>query len=285
VISSAVSLLQYHAPSKNLILKELHFLRKNFCKKKNYKKNQKFNNDFFTKSFKISNVSYFYPKYKKNVLNNISIDLKPNSSIAIIGETGAGKSTLIDIILGLLDPSEGKILIDGVPLKKNLHQWQSILGFIPQDIYLDDDTIKNNIIFSASENEIDEEHLKKILKLTLLDKFINSLPLKINTEIGNRGVRLSGGQIQRIGIARCLYRRPKVIIMDEATSSLDYKSEKLIINSINQIKQNTTFITIAHRLSTIKSCDIIYLLEKGKIVDKGNYIQLKKRHKEFFLNK
>jgi ABC-type multidrug transport system fused ATPase/permease subunit len=284
VISSALSLIQYHAPSKDLLLKELIFLKKNFYKKNNYNDKLKSNNTFFTKSLKISNVSYFYPRNKTNVLNNINIDLKPNTSIAIIGETGAGKSTLVDLILGLLEPSKGKILIDGVSIKKNLQKWQNILGFIPQDIYLDDDTIKNNIVFSANKNEIDEQHLKKILKLTLLDNFVNSLPLKMDTEIGHRGVRISGGQIQRIGIARCLYRRPRVIVMDEATSSLDYQSERLIIDSINNIKQNTTFITIAHRLSTIRKCDIIYFLREGRIIDQGSYNQLKKRHRKFFLN-
>jgi ATP-binding cassette subfamily C protein len=160
----------------------------------------------------------------------------------------------------------------------------NILGFIPQDIYLDDDTIKKNIVFSDNKTDIDEIFLKQVLKLTLLDKFVNSLPKKIDTEIGNRGVRLSGGQIQRLGIARCLYRRPRVIVMDEATSSLDYQSERLIIDSINNIKQNTTFITIAHRLSTIRKCDIIYFLREGRIVDQGSYNQLKKRHRKFFLN-
>jgi len=169
-------------------------------------------------------------------------------------------------------------------LKKKIRSWQSIIGYIPQDIYLGDESIEKNISFEQDENKIDSKHLKKIIKLCLLDKLINSLPKKEKTNIGNRGVRLSGGQIQRIGIARCLYRNPEVIIMDEATSSLDYKSEKEIIKSINNFKKGRTFITIAHRLSTIKNSDKIYILKDGKIVDSGKYNYLKKRHKDFFLN-
>ena len=283
VISSAISLIQYHLPSKNILIQEFRFVKQKIFKRIEYKY-EKQSENIFNKSLKLSNVSFCYPGIKKNVLENISFDLKPNTSIAIIGESGAGKSTLIDIILGLIQPSKGKILIDEMPIKKKLRLWQNILGFIPQDIYLDDDTIKKNIIFSDNEAEVDEIYLKQILKLTLLDNFVNSLPNKIDTEIGNRGVRLSGGQIQRLGIARCLYRRPRVIIMDEATSSLDYKSERLIVDSINNIKKNKTFITIAHRLSTVKHCDVIYFLKEGKIIDSGSYNNLKKRHKNFFLN-
>lgn len=283
VISSALSLIQFNSASKNILIQEFKFIKQKIFEKKVYKLDGQSEN-IFNRSLKLSNISFFYPGTKKNILKNISFDLKPNTSIAIIGETGAGKSTLIDIILGLLQPSGGKILIDGIPMKKKIVAWQNILGFIPQDIYLDDDTIKKNIIFSDNETDIDEIYLKQVLKLTLLDNFVNSLPKKIDTEIGNRGIRLSGGQIQRLGIARCLYRRPRVIVMDEATSSLDYKSERLIIDSINNIKHNTTFITIAHRLSTIRKCDIIYFLREGRIIDQGSYNQLKKRHRKFFLN-
>jgi ATP-binding cassette subfamily C protein len=284
VISSALSSVKYHAPSKDLLIKEISFLKKNLPNKKSFLNKSKINLNFLNKLFEIKEVSYFYPNTKKMVLNNINLNIKPNTSVAVIGESGAGKSTLIDIILGLLEPSKGKILVDGKSLTKVVREWQSILGFIPQDIYLDDDTIKKNITFTHIEEKIDYQHLDKVLEITLLKNFINSLPDKLETQIGNRGIRLSGGQIQRIGIARCLYQKPKIIIMDEATSSLDYESERQIIKAINNIKHNTTFITIAHRLSTIKKSDVIYFLKEGRIIDRGSYSQLKKRHRKFFLN-
>ncbi len=281
-MSTALSLVKYHSVSHKLLLKE--FKKFNKPKYKNIAIKNNFTGDVFKKRLFLDNLSYSYPLTNKKVLKNISINLEPNTSIAIIGPTGSGKSTLIDLILGLLEPTKGKILIDNTSIKKKIRSWQSIIGYIPQDIYLGDESIEKNISFEQDENKIDSKHLKKIIKLCLLDKLINSLPKKEKTNIGNRGVRLSGGQIQRIGIARCLYRNPEVIIMDEATSSLDYKSEKEIIKSINNFKKGRTFITIAHRLSTIKNSDKIYILKDGKIVDSGKYNYLKKRHKDFFLN-
>ena len=234
-MSTALSLVKYHSVSHKLLLKEF----KKFSKprnKTNIKKNN-FNTNVFKKRLFLDNLSYSYPLTNKEVLKNISIKIEPNTSIAIIGPTGSGKSTLIDLILGLLEPTKGKILIDNTSIKKKIMPWQSIIGYIPQDIYLEDDSIEKNISFEQDENKIDSKQLKKIIKLCLLDKLIYSLPKKEKTNIGNRGIRLSGGQIQRIGIARCLYRDPEVIIMDEATSSLDYKSEKEIIKSINNFKK------------------------------------------------
>lgn len=282
-MSSALSLVKYHSVSYKLLLKEFSKFKKE-GNQNNLKENNFNNKEVFKKEIVLNNLGYTYPSTNKAVLKNINIKIKPNTSIAIIGPSGSGKSTLIDLILGLLEPTNGKILIDNVSMKKKIKSWQSIIGYIPQDIYLEDDSIEKNISFEQDKNKIDSKHLKTIIKLCLLDNLIERLPKKEKTRIGNRGIRLSGGEIQRIGIARCLFRNPKVIIMDEATSSLDYQSEQEIIKSINNFKKNRTLITIAHRLSTIRNSDLIYILKEGKIVDSGKYNYLKKKHKDFFLN-
>lgn len=282
-MSSALSLVKYHSVSYKLLLKEFSKFKKE-GNQNNLNENNVNNKEVFKKEIVLNNLGYTYPSTNKAVLKNINIKIKPNTSIAIIGPSGSGKSTLIDLILGLLEPTNGKILIDNVSMKKKIKSWQSIIGYIPQDIYLEDDSIEKNISFEQDKNKIDSKHLKTIIKLCLLDNLIERLPKKEKTRIGNRGIRLSGGEIQRIGIARCLFRNPKIIIMDEATSSLDYQSEQEIIKSINNFKKNRTLITIAHRLSTIRNSDLIYILKEGKIVDSGKYNYLKKKHKDFFLN-
>jgi ABC-type multidrug transport system fused ATPase/permease subunit len=281
IISSNFSALKFLTPSKEILVNEFRNKTK-INKNYNVKIKKGIKNFNFKSNILFKDVYFKYPNSKELNLKKININIKKNSFVAFIGESGAGKSTIVDLILGLLKPSSGKILIDGNNIQSILSEWYADIGFIPQDIYLDDDTVKNNITFY--EENINLNNLKKAIKLSQLEKFIDKLPNKYETYIGNRGVRLSGGQIQRIGIARCLYRNPKIIIMDEATSSLDNQAEKKILNAINNLKKGRTLIAIAHRLSTVRRADLIFFVKNGKVVDYGSYKKLKKTQSDFFTN-
>ena len=205
-----------------------------------------------------------------------------NTTIGLVGSTGSGKTTLVDIILGLLDPKKGSLTVDSIKINQDNSQiWQRKLGYVPQSIFLLDDTIKRNIAFSASGNQINDERIIEVAKMANLDEYIATLSERYNTKVGERGIRLSGGQIQRIGIARALYNNPEVLILDEATSSLDGVTENAVMDAIHNLSNKKTIIMIAHRLSTIKECDVIYFLDKGKIVDSGSYNELIKNNQKF----
>ncbi len=225
----------------------------------------------FQKEIKVDNISYSYPGVAIANLSNISFSIPVGKSIGFIGGSGAGKTTLIDIILGLLSPSQGSILVDGKDIALNMRAWQKTIGYIPQDIYLTDDTLRNNIAFGLRKDEINELWVRDALIKVELKEFIDSLPDGLDTMVGEHGVRLSGGQRQRIGIARALYHKPNVLVMDESTSSLDNTTESKVMQSINTLHGEKTIIIIAHRLSTIKYCDYIYKLENGKIIKEGDY--------------
>ena len=187
----------------------------------------------------------------------------------------------MDIILGLFVPDSGSVLIDGKDIQDNLASWQKHLGYIPQFIFLADDTIKNNIAFGIDEADINEDQINVAIALAQLESFITELPQGLDTVVGERGVRLSGGQRQRIGIARALYHDPQVLIMDEATSSLDTHTERGVIKSIEKLKGDRTILVIAHRLSTVKNCDNLYYVKNGKIADQGTYADLLENNKTF----
>lgn len=224
----------------------------------------------------LRNINYSYPVSSKKNINDISLKIPAKSIVGIVGTTGSGKTTIVDIILGLLVPQKGTVEIDETSItKKNLRSWQKTIGYVPQFIYLADDTIENNIAFGVEPKDIDQNSLDRASKIANLHNFINEeLPEKYNTLVGERGLRLSGGQRQRIGIARALYHNPQLLIMDEGTSALDNKTEELVMSSINKLGKEITVILIAHRLSTIKKCDKIFLLENGKIEAEGTYQEL-----------
>jgi ABC-type multidrug transport system fused ATPase/permease subunit len=283
ILSSSVSSLKFLTPSKEILQKELRLNSRIKVP------TIKFDNDIdhsniFKKTIELKNIYFRYPSSKRNNLKNISLKIKKNSFVAFVGESGAGKSTIIDVILGLLEPNFGKVLIDGKNLysEKTLNSWYKNIGIIPQDIYLDDTSLRDNITFY--DQNINLKNLNKAISLSLLNDVVRQLPNKLDSIIGNRGIRLSGGQIQRVGIARCMYRNPKIIIMDEATSSLDNKAEKKIIDAINGIKKGRTLISIAHRLSTIKRAELIYFVKDGRVIDCGSLNELKSKHKDFFGN-
>ena len=196
--------------------------------------------------------------------------IKKGDVIGIIGETGSGKSTLINLLIGLLKPSEGKVEVDELNINLNLPEWYKKIGYVPQSVYLTDDTIRKNIAFGLRENDIDGDLIREAVEKASLNKFLNSLSDGLETIVGEKGIRLSGGQQQRIGIARALYRDPEILILDEATSSLDQSTEKKIMRSIQYLKRKKTLIIITHRLSTVENCDKIFFIDKGKITKQGS---------------
>lgn len=219
----------------------------------------------FMQKIDFKDVTFSYPDSDRIILNKINFSIKQGEFIGIIGTTGAGKSTLIDLLVGLLAPVSGDILIDGKNLNGIVSRWQQIIGYVPQTIYLTDDTLRSNIAFGISEDLIDDERINKALKTAQLADYIASLSDGLNTYVGERGVRLSGGERQRIGIARALYHDPPVIVLDEATSSLDNITEKEFMDAVNALHGLKTIIVIAHRLTTVEKCDTVYELQSGNL--------------------
>ncbi|UPM54158.1 ABC transporter ATP-binding protein [Gottfriedia acidiceleris] len=224
------------------------------------------NERVYTDSIILKDISFRYPNQKDFSVRDVSLKIPIGQSVAFIGESGAGKTTLVDIILGLFHPENGEILIDGKNLNDQRATWKQKIGYIPQSIFLSDDSIRGNIAFGLDENQIDDYAVWRALEQAQLKEFVESLPNQLNTTVGERGVRLSGGQRQRIGIARALYHNPEIIFMDEATSALDNETEKEIMKAIDGLKGEKTLIIIAHRLSTIENCDIVFKLNKGRLV-------------------
>lgn len=232
----------------------------------------------FLKELKLHNLFFSYnTDTSQPSLKNINLSIKKGQYVGIVGASGAGKSTLVDIILGVLSPTKGEVLLDGVDISGNPEIWNGMLGYVPQSIYLVDDTIERNIAFGLKDKEVDQLQLQQAIENSQLKDFVGSLELGLNSMVGDRGVRLSGGQIQRIGIARALYGMPEILIMDEGTSALDGSTEAKLTAAVDSLRSKKTIILIAHRLSTIKNCDKIVVLDQGEIVDIGNYNTLLER--------
>jgi ABC-type multidrug transport system fused ATPase/permease subunit len=236
-----------------------------------------------TKSVILNNVSFSYPNSKKLSLKNINLIIPAFTKVGIVGVTGSGKTTLVDLILGLLDATQGTLSVDKNEIKNdNKRSWQKSIGYVPQQIYLSDASVAANIAFGIDIKNIDQKSLEKAAKIANLHDFIiNELPKGYNTIIGERGVRLSGGQRQRIGIARALYHQPQIFILDEATNALDNITEQAIMDAINNLGNKITIILITHRLKTIKNCDTIFFMEKGSIIKHGNYNALLQNCEQF----
>jgi ABC-type multidrug transport system fused ATPase/permease subunit len=230
---------------------------------------------------KLNGVSYTYPNSDVAAIKKVSLELRRGESIGLVGPTGCGKSTLVNLILGLLEPTEGNITVNDVDIFSIIDNWRNHLGYIPQSVFLIDDTIRANIAFGVAAKEIDEAQLNSAVNSAQLDSFIEELPDGVDTVIGERGVRLSGGQRQRIGIARALYFNPEVLVMDEATSSLDNRTEADVVEAINNIKAGRTIIIIAHRLSTVEDCDRLYLFRSGELLEQGTFNELQTKSAEF----
>jgi len=235
----------------------------------------------FNKSITLNNISYCYPNSSRFSLKDVKITIPVRKTIGIIGATGSGKTTIVDVILGLLDAQKGTLEIDNnIISKKNIKNFQRLIGYVPQNIFLTDDTIASNIAFGVDPKNIASQSIERSSKIANLHDFvINELPEQYKTVIGERGIRLSGGQRQRIGIARALYHDPKILILDEATSALDNNTEEVVMEAINKLSKNITIILIAHRLNTVKNCDIIFKFDKGQLVDQGSFNELFKNLK------
>lgn len=219
-------------------------------------------------SIRLNDVYFQYPGSDKWILKDANLEIQKNTSVALIGASGAGKTTAADLILGILEPQQGTVTIDGIDIKKCMKSWHEGIGYIPQVIYLMDDNIRANVAFGIPESEIDDAAVEKALQEAQLDQFVHALPDGLNTMIGDRGVKLSGGQRQRIGIARALYRNPNVLVLDEATSALDSDTEREVMEAIDGLHGTRTLIVIAHRLSTISKCDKIYEVGNGGFIEK-----------------
>ena len=266
IINSSQSIV-YGWPSVRVLQKELGRWKQ---QEKNSENNESFE---FNESFKLEKVFYAYPNAVQDSLTNISINLPKGSCVGVIGESGSGKSTIVDLALGLLKPRKGRILLDGRDITNFLNQrsWQELVGYVPQEIYLSDSCLRSNVAFGIEQSEVSDERVLKCLRDANLEDFVESLPDGLDTMMGERGTRLSGGQRQRVGIARALYRNPTLIVFDEATSALDTESEQNIMDTVYKLKKTITFIIIAHRLSTLRSCDHIYKIKDGSVLDSGSF--------------
>ena len=220
----------------------------------------------------VQDVIFKYQNTQKSVINKINFKINKGESVGFVGKSGSGKSTLIDLILGLMNVNEGSILIDGTNINDNIRGWQNNIGYVPQNIYLTDDTLRKNIALGISEDQIDDKSILRAMKQAQLNDFVQDLEEGIDTYVGERGVRLSGGQCQRIGIARAMYHSPSVLVLDEATSALDSATEKSVMEAVYQLKGEITIIIVAHRLSTLSSVDKIYHLERGKLIKEDGKI-------------
>ncbi|MEX1120683.1 MAG: ABC transporter ATP-binding protein [Balneolales bacterium] len=235
----------------------------------------------FNQSINFKNVSYNYPGTYVQAVQNLTLDIPKGHVVSFVGTSGAGKTTLVDLLLGLLTPENGKISVDGKDIQDDLTGWKHNIGYIPQFIFLADDSIARNIAFGLPDEQIEDKRIHNAVEIAQLSDLIETLPDGLNTVIGEKGTRLSGGQRQRIGIARALYHNPQVLIMDEATSALDNVTEKYVIEAIERLKGERTIIMIAHRLTTVMNSDKLYLMKNGKIYQQGTYDELAETSNDF----
>lgn len=277
-ISTQLSMLRNSAPCLHEILADLK-AGKQICRRH---ETPDTNMITFQSQICLDNISFRYEGADKNVLEGISLAIPRNSMTGFAGTSGAGKTTIIDLILGLLEPSTGSVTVDGVDIRTGIRSWQRKLGYIPQNIYICDDTVRKNIAFGLQDEEIDEKRVAEAVRTAQLGKFIEQLPDGLNTVVGERGARISGGERQRIGIARALYHNPEILIMDEATASLDNLTEKAFMEAVNAISGKITIIIIAHRLTTLKNCNLIYFINNGTL-DSGGFDDLYEKNPDFRL--
>ncbi len=234
-----------------------------------------------TGAFAVSDLLFRYPTRAEDALLGISVEVGFGEALGIVGSTGSGKSTLVDLLLGLLDPVSGSILIDGRPLGENLRPWRAQIGFVPQDIFLVDDTLAANITFGEADEVASAEQIAAAVRLAQLDDVVAALPEGLDTMLGERGVRLSGGQRQRVGLARALYRKPAILILDEATSALDNETERKISDALLSLHGELTTVVVAHRLSTVRACDRILYLDRGQVSGIGTFDELDRTNEGF----
>lgn len=233
---------------------------------------------------RLEGVVYTHPEAERPALRDIDLTVPAGHAIGLVGSTGAGKSTLVDIVLGLIEPDRGVMRVDGVDVRQaGVRRWQRTIGYVPQAIYILDDTIRRNIALGVPDDEIDEAALAQAMRIAQLERFVARQPLGLDTMVGENGLRISGGERQRIGIARALYSDPDVVVLDEATSALDHTTERAVMEAVESLRGERTVIMIAHRLSTVRGCDALFFLKDGRIEGTGTYEELRDTHDEFRL--
>ena len=266
-INTYITEIAYTTPSLNFVYENLQQGMKTDAMLAERKANSQKEKLKLDDKIELNHISFHYPDSDKNIFTDAHMVVPRGKSVGIMGSSGAGKSTIVDILLGLLHAQEGQITCDGVDIFKNYESWLAQIGYIPQSIYLIDESIRNNIAFGIDADKIDEKRIWEVLEEAQLKEFIEELPEGLDTTIGDRGIRLSGGQRQRIGIARALYHDPEILVFDEATSALDNETEAAVMEAVNSFHGKKTMVIIAHRLNTIEKCDIIYKVENEKIVE------------------
>ena len=234
-------------------------------------------NTKFASQLELMDVSFQYPTAATASLQNVSLVVKRGEAVGFVGPSGAGKSTLVDVILGLFAPTSGVVKVDGQDVQQNLRNWQNQIGYVPQAIYLTDDTLRRNVAFGLNDENINDNLVRDAIRLAQLGEFVATLPEKLDTVVGERGVRLSGGQRQRIGIARALYHNPSVLVLDEATSSLDTPTEHGVMQAVQALQGSKTVLIVAHRLSTVEYCDRLYKIENARITEEGTFDEVVQR--------
>jgi ATP-binding cassette subfamily C protein len=235
----------------------------------------------FKTELTLHGISFAYPMTERRALHDIEFSIRRGESVGIVGSTGAGKSTLLDIILGLLEPDAGELLVDGKSIKNDMGRWQRLVGYVPQMVFLLDDSLKRNIALGVPDNEIDQSRVNAVIRTTQLEDVVAGLPAGIDTVVGERGIRLSGGQRQRVAIARALYHRPEVLVLDEATAALDNRTELYLSEAVQKLSGAMTLVIVAHRLNTIRHCNRVVVMQDGAIVDIGGYDELMARSVAF----
>jgi len=266
-INTYITEIAYTTPSLNFVYENLQQGMKTDAMLAERKANSQKEKLKLDDKIELNHISFHYPDSDKNIFTDAHMVVPRGKSVGIMGSSGAGKSTIVDILLGLLHVQEGQITCDGVDIFKNYESWLAQIGYIPQSIYLIDESIRDNIAFGIDADKIDEKRIWEVLEEAQLKEFIEELPEGLDTTIGDRGIRLSGGQRQRIGIARALYHNPEILVFDEATSALDNETEAAVMEAVNSFHGKKTMVIIAHRLNTIEKCDIIYKVENEKIVE------------------
>lgn len=268
-IMGSMQAIRYAVPVIDKLYKEFKMIRE-------YNENLDSTIDLnFGEKIEIKNLQYHYANVTIFAIDGVSLTINKGETLGFIGVSGSGKSTLMDIILGLLTPTGGTVMVDSINIQANLRKWQKQIGYVPQSIYLTDDTLRNNVAFGVTNDKIDNKAVEYAIKAAQLDEFVESLPEGLETFVGERGVRLSGGQRQRIGIARALYNDPQVLVLDEATSALDSDTEAGVMDAIRALHGTKTILIVAHRLSTLSNCDRLYRLINGKVVDENSEVVLK----------
>jgi ATP-binding cassette subfamily C protein len=273
-ISSGLTALRFHYAATEVLYNELREIQRHAKGPSGSAPDRAAPPPRFERSLVLEHLSYRYPSMPRSAIEDVSLEIPRGHWVGLIGPTGAGKTTLVDLMLGLFVPTSGRILVDGRDLQDDVAGWQRNIGYIPQDIYLMDDTVRRNVAFGLPDQEIDDERVWNALRAAQIDNLVGLLPGGLSAMTGERGERLSGGERQRLGIARALYRDPQVLVVDEATANLDHETEAAIVDTLARLTGEKTIIVIAHRLSVVKNCDRVYVLKQGQVQNSGAYSDL-----------